>query len=642
MRLSAMLRIDFAHDVPGGSPMMLDCWGCLNGWTYVRLRPGTDPKAIEAQFPAWKKRNIPDENEGGMRHNAGDHQNWHLVRVDDVHLGEAQGAAMAAGNDRTTIAAFAVIAMLILGMAVVNFTNLATARGSQRAREIALRKLLGASRGRLVAQFIAESLLVASLAMLIALALAELLVRPFSAFLDADLHLTYLGRGGVALPALILIAMVGVLGGLYPAFFLSRFKPALVLRANQSAETPGSGRLRAVLVLAQFAVSIGLIACTAIIYAQSAFARSADPGFRRDHILQIQQLSRRQLIDKGAAIEEQMRHVPGVDAVGLTDIGVATDNSSDAGVWFPGNPRSTSIGNYFVDRGFFDALGMKLLAGRWFDDRRPMDDMTLPAAASDPAAEKALVARGANIVVNMEAVRKLGFARAADIVGKPLRIQFGSSGPDAGLLPVTVIGVVGDVRLRSIKRPLEPILFQKADTGESFMVVRFHGDPAALKARVEGVWKSFTNEVPFDAQFSEDIMLDLYRAEDAQAKSFAAFAFLSVTIACLGLFGLAAFLVERRTKEIGIRKVLGARVRDIVRLLVWQFSKPVIVANLIAWPVAWWVMRGWLNGFDSRIALGPAPFLLAGGLALLIAVVTVAGHALRVARLNPIHALRYE
>jgi putative ABC transport system permease protein len=174
------------------------------------------------------------------------------------------------------------------------------------------------------------------------------------------------------------------------------------------------------------------------------------------------------------------------------------------------------------------------------------------------------------------------------------------------------------------------------------MVVRFHGDPAAVRAGVERVWKSFTNEVPFSAKFSEDIVQELYKAEDARAKTFAAFALLSVIVGCLGLFGLAAFTAQRRTKEIGIRKVLGARVRDIVRLLVWQFSKPVIVANLIAWPVAWWVMRGWLNGFDTRIALGPMPFLLAGGLALLIAVATVAGHAFRVARANPVHALRYE
>ena len=169
-----------------------------------------------------------------------------------------------------------------------------------------------------------------------------------------------------------------------------------------------------------------------------------------------------------------------------------------------------------------------------------------------------------------------------------------------------------------------------------------NGDPATVRAAVEREWKRITNEVPFNAEFSEDIMAELYEAEDGRARMFAAFSILAVIIGCLGLFGLAAFTAERRTKEIGIRKVLGARTRDIVQLLVWQFSRPVIVANLIAWPVAWWLMRDWLNGFDSRISLGPTPFLLAGGLALAIAVATVAGHAVRVARSNPINALRYE
>ena len=181
-----------------------------------------------------------------------------------------------------------------------------------------------------------------------------------------------------------------------------------------------------------------------------------------------------------------------------------------------------------------------------------------------------------------------------------------------------------------------------ASTGHSCMIVRYNGDPAAVRAGVEREWKQITNEVPFNAKFSEDIIAELYEAEDARAQIFAAFALLAVIIGCLGLFGLAAFTAERRTKEIGIRKVLGARTRDIVRLLVWQFSRPVIVANLIAWPVAWWLMRDWLNGFDTRIALGPTPFLLAGGLALAIAIGTVVGHAFRVARANPIHALRYE
>ncbi len=201
---------------------------------------------------------------------------------------------MTPGNDRRTIATFAIIAVLILGMAVVNFTNLATARASQRAREVALRKVLGATRRQLIVQFVAESILISAVAMLLALALVELLVRPFAAFLDADLALNYFGSDGILLPAIGLTLLVGIVSGLYPAFFLSRFQPAQVLKANRSAaETPGSGRLRQRWSSLQFAVSIGLIICTAVIYGQTVYARSVDPGYKRDHILQVENIGPR-------------------------------------------------------------------------------------------------------------------------------------------------------------------------------------------------------------------------------------------------------------------------------------------------------------------------------------------------------------
>ncbi len=639
LRISTIARIDYAQ-FNADTPQVLDCWGCQNGWVWATLKPGADAKAIEAALPAWEKRNIPGQNIGGARFNEGDEQDWHLVNISDIHLGEAQSGAMSPGNDRGTIITFAIIALLILGMAVVNFTNLATARASQRAREVALRKVLGATRKQLIVQFIGESVLIAILSMLIALSLVELLMPGFAAFLEADMAVSYLGADGILLPVLLLVIVVGVLGGLYPAFFLSRFQPASVLKANKSsAESVGTGRLRNALVIGQFAVSIGLIICTAIIYGQTVYARTADPGFKRDHILQVDELNRYQLIGKGETIAQQTRRVPGVEAVGRTTIGVATKNQSNTGVMVPGGSEPINIGIYGVDTGFFDAMGLQLASGRWFEETRPMDDMTLPYPP-DPVAEKAMAQRGGNIVINELAAKRLGFNDPAQAVGKTFRAALVD--PEQGLVPVTVIGVVKDSRFRSIREPLDPIMFQNSNSGHTHMIVRFRGDPAAVRAGVERAWKGITREVPFNAEFSDEIMMELYEAEDARAKTFAAFAILAVVVACLGLFGLAAFTAERRTKEIGIRKVLGARARDIVRLLAWQFSKPVLVANLIAWPIAWWAMRDWLNDFDARIDLGPTPFLLAGGLALAIALGTIAGHALKVARANPIHALRYE
>jgi putative ABC transport system permease protein len=392
-------------------------------------------------------------------------------------------------------------------------------------------------------------------------------------------------------------------------------------------------------VVLQFAVSIGLIVCTAVVYGQTVYARTVDPGYKRDHILQVENLDRRQLIGRGEAIAEQMKRIPGVVAVGRTDLGVSTENNRMIGIMLPGASKPVDMGDYQVDTGFFDAMGLKLIAGRWFDPNRPTDDQTVPFP-SDLAAERAMAARGVNAVINELAAKRLGYKSPQDAIGKTFRNELYSKGTGDAI--ITIIGVIGDTRFRSVRDQIQPLMFLKAREGPGFMVIRYRGDPEAVRADVEQKWKQVASDVPFEAKFSEDIVRELYKAEQARAEIFAAFALLAVIIGCLGLFGLAAFTAERRTKEIGIRKVLGARTRDIVQLLVWQFSRPVIVANIIAWPVAWWVMRDWLNSFDERIALTPVPFVVAAAIALGIAVATVVGHAVKVARANPIYALRYE
>ena len=616
-------------------------WGWQSGWVYLKLRPGADANAINAQMEAFEKRNIPDQVFGGQRTNQGDFSEFKLVNIADVHLGEAQEAAMTPGNDRRSIITFGVIAALILAMACVNFTNLATARASQRAREVALRKVLGANRRQLVTQFLGESVLVAGLAMLLALAFVELALPSFSAFLDADLAMTYFGEGGLILPIIGLVLLVGAAGGIYPAFYLSRFQPAKVLKANKSAaEASGSGSLRNILVVAQFAVSIGLIICTAIVYAQTVHGRTADPGYKRDGLLQVENIGRREMFPLTETLIRELKQIDGVTAVGRTNIGVATRNNQNTGVQMPGRNEPINIGNYSIDTGFFETMGIELLAGRLFDESRPMDDATTPFP-EDPVAERALVQRGLNVVLNELALRRLGLGTPQAAVGKTIKMI---TDPEyGGVINATIIGVVKDSRFRSIRETIDPIIFQASRMGQSWMLVRYNAsDPARVRRDVEAVWKRIAPEIPFQAQFSEEIVGELYEAEEARAQTFAGFAVLAVIVACLGLFGLAAFTAERRTKEIGIRKVLGARSQDIVKLLAWQFSKPVIIANLIAWPIAWWVMRDWLNTFDTRIDLGPTPFVLAGVLALAIAIGTIAGHAFKVARANPIHALRYE
>ncbi|HEX4736602.1 MAG TPA: ABC transporter permease [Allosphingosinicella sp.] len=624
-------------------PGQLTRWSSQQGWNYVKLRPGADADEINRQIPAWERRNIPDETaEGGQRSNAADFQDYRLVNIGDVHLGKAQRVPVTPGNDRGSLAAFAAIALLVLGMACVNFTNLATARASQRAREVALRKVLGATRRQLVVQFVGESVLVTTLAMFVALAMVELLLPRFNDFLGADIRLDYFGSGGVLLPVVLLVLIVGIVGGLYPSLYLSRFEPARILKANRSAaDSEGSGRLRNALVVAQFAVSITLIVCTSVIYAQTLYARTMDAGYRRDGLLQVDNFGFKGVTnDMARRIEEQVRRLPGVEAAALTQIAVAPGGNSMSSFYPAGTVRGVDLGQYGVDTGFFRAMGMTLLAGRDFSDANGRDDATTPFPM-DPAAERAFAARGANIVVTREAARRLGFRSPQAAIGAQLKGEL--TQPQFGLVPVTIIGVVDDARFRTLREPLQPIVYTMQRNGFSQLAIRFRGvAPNEIRDRIEQVWHRMVPQVPFKADFADDLVRQQYRQDTARGQLFAAFTLLAIVIGCLGLFGLASFTAERRTKEIGIRKVLGARTRDIVRLLVWQFSRPVLIANLIAWPVAWWVMRGWLNGFDQRIPLGPTPFLAAAALALAIAVATVASHAIRVARSNPIHALRYE
>jgi putative ABC transport system permease protein len=258
-------------------------WGCVNGTAYVKLKRGVDVDAINGRMAGWEKRNVPAKDMAGR--DLAKLFDWRLVNIRDVHLGPAQDSDKP-GNDIGTIVTFATVALLILAMACINFVNLATARAGQRAREVAVRKVLGARRSQLVVQFLGESVLLVTAAMLIALALVELTLPAFSAFLEADLDIVYLGSGGVLPAVLGLTLIVGMAGGLYPAFYLSRFEPAAVLKANRSAADPrGNAALPAVLVVGQFAVSIGLIICTAVVYHQTVFARSSDPGYEREGLL---------------------------------------------------------------------------------------------------------------------------------------------------------------------------------------------------------------------------------------------------------------------------------------------------------------------------------------------------------------------
>jgi putative ABC transport system permease protein len=307
---------------------------------------------------------------------------------------------------------------------------------------------------------------------------------------------------------------------------------------------------------------------------------------------------------------------------------------------FIGAPESVTLQLVPIDGAAFRTLGMRVVAGRTVTEEREAD-VGAPMNNVDPERTAMVRERGLNVVVDESAARMLGFSDPQAAVGGQVGREDSESGE--GSAPYTIVGVVNDARFESARFENLPKVYYVAPTGHQALAIRFDASQAgAVMSAGESLWKSSVTVSPFRGFFADERIANMYRDDERRGQMFAVFAAFAVLISCLGLFGLAAFTAERRTKEIGIRKVLGARTRDIVRLLVWQFTRPVLIANLIAWPLAWWAMSDWLSEFQNRIDIGPTPFVLAGLLAFVIAVGTIAGHAVRVARANPIHALRYE
>jgi putative ABC transport system permease protein len=610
-------------------------WGVLAMSHYVKLRSAADAAVVSDNLSPWAKRIMPPVEINGRKVSlaqAGVFE-FKLAPITSIHLGNAQDGAETPGGDPRALATFTIVALLTLAMAVVNFVNLSTARAIQRAREVALRKVFGASRGQLACQFMVESLLVSGIAMLLALTLTELLMPWIAQAVGAEMRLVYLGPRGMLPVVAILFALTALAGGLYPAFAISRANPAPVLHANRgSSETAGSGLLRSLLVVAQFAIAIGLIVSTVVIWSQTRFIEQADPGYRRDGLIQIANAWRFTQGSEYVAARTVMLGIPGVTMTGRTSLGLGSDDTSPRLTRAPGAGEYITMTRVAVDADFLATTGVRLLAGRMLGDAVATDK-------ADNATPAALRQRGLNVVVSRSAAVKFGFRAPPAALGQTIQVAF----EGMEMVPATIVGVVDDIRFRSAHDPIAPTVYIYDPTQCTQVLVRFRSaSPSAVMGALNRIWRQYEPEIPFEAQFVDDISYQAYAAERGRMALFAAFAAMGVLIACLGLYALAAHAAERRTKEIGIRKVLGASVPDIVRLLAWQFSKPVVVANLIAWPVAWWAMRDWLNQFDLRIPLTVTPFLLAGVLALAIALFTVAGHTMRVARVRPVHALRHE
>jgi len=621
----------FAASNPGGASD-LERWNGLPFYVYVKLRPGASIEPMKATINDWVDRYFPAIISTLVNIKGSELFTPRFIAVADIHLfSPAQGGFKPRGSIGRMIT-FASIALLILLIASINFMNLATARGTLRSREVAVRKVMGASRRQLFFQFEGESLFLSFVSLLLGVSLVEMILPYFNGFTQITLSMSLLAEPVVLAGSILLGLVVGLLAGLHPALVLSGLRPSRVLAAG-GLSFPATSRLRTGLVIFQFAVSAILIIGAAIIYVQNNYVRSMDFGYLRDNQMVVRGLGNPQIGAARETFRERVRRLPGVSGVSLASFAPGDRSGAGLSLKLPGMEDRLVIFYRSVDWDFFDVFGVSPIAGRVFDRAHRNDVARVSGEAADAP-------QHSGAVINQLAVRRMGFASPDDALGK----RFYRGGND--IMEVEVVGVIPDILFSSPRQTINPeiYLFEPA----IFSALNIHyqtDDPEALGQRIDAVWKEMFPGLPVNRTFLDENIARQFQAEEIQGRLVAIFSGLAIFVACIGLFALSSFAVIRRTREIGLRKVMGASSARIMRLLLGQLSLPVMVANILAWPVGWYAMSEWLNTFNYRISL-PGYFLtISGGtvlVTLVIAWATVAWHAWRVARSNPITALRYE
>ena len=609
-----------------------ESFGSNNYYTYLQLAPGTDLETLEGQLPGFLDKHLGE-----------DAHVWNALELQpltSIHLNSSLDGEQKANGSIAIVRTFSAIAIVILLIACINFMNLTTARSTQRAKEVGMRKVAGATRGQLIAQFLGESILLTTAAMVIALAIVELTLPWFAAFVERDLTFRYLSSPGDLAVIVGGVVLVGVVAGSYPAFHLSSFRPAQVLKGN-AVQGKGSANLRKGLVVFQFAISITLMIATAVVLWQLRYAQTRDLGYERAHNLVVSLPFQMDgsTYDQFPPFRDALVASPAIDSVVISSR-VPTGQLLDGNGYQLASPRTpeqeegTVLRDVRVGFGFFEHYGVRIVAGRPLSPEFGDQLFRIPQNVADDAEPL----RG-QAMVSVTGARQMGFQNPNDIVGELLL----SGAPDGFHVKLEIVGVVDDFHFASLHDALRPVLYSGSQNFVSQVSVRAR--PGELQEAYDHVLSTWKRQFPGQAQnisFLDDRFEAMYRQEKRQAKVFGIFAGLAIFVASLGLFGLASFTTERRTKEIGIRKVMGASVKDIVLLLTREFSVLVLIANLVAWPVAWYFMSDWLTRFAYHVDLSPALFVGAALVAFVIAWVTVATLAGRSALARPIRALRYE
>ncbi|MEM8937826.1 MAG: ABC transporter permease [Bacteroidota bacterium] len=598
-------------------------WMSFNFNTYLKLQAGFNPKELEAKFPPLIEKYIGPEIQKFLGASldeffeAGNSMGFSLFPLIDIHLYSDKMGELGVNGDFKYIIIFTAIALFILILACINFMNLSTARSAGRAKEVGVRKVMGAYKSQLRKQFLSEAFLITFISILIAYLLSFLLLNQFNELSNKELLFSDLLSTQFILVIMAVLIIVGFLAGSYPAFFLSKFKPVEVLKGKLNLGFNGGG-LRSTLVVLQFCVGIIMIIGTAIIYQQLSYIQNKKLGYSKDQILMVHDPW---LIDEAISYKNEALQFSNILSGTMSSfLPVNTANNNNA--WFPGSNATENetyvFHEFVVDHDYMETLEIEMAAGRSFSKDFPSDSSA--------------------VVINEAAARRLGWDNA---VGKTIS-TFDGNQDTTYVSSYKVIGVVKDFHFSTLKNSIEPLVFELGRS-KGFVSFKISGENiSATIDYLESKWNEFAPGQPFQYSFLDQRFNEMYENEQNLGQIFGVFAFLAIFIACLGLYGLAAFTAEQRTKEIGIRKVLGASIMSIITLLSKEFLKLVAIAFMIAAPIAYYFMYQWLQDFENRTNINVTVFLLAGIIALVIAWVTMSFQSWNAARVNPARSLKDE
>lgn len=592
-----------------GAERLRTSWSNNSFSTYILLKPGADPQQLVTAFPAFQNRHIPAED--GAKPSTFSVLN--LQKLTDIHLYSHTDSELEPTGDSQYIYLFSAIGLFILLIACINYMNLATARSASRAREVGMRKVVGAERGQLISQFLSESLVVVLVALVIAVGLVLLGLPALNAFTQKALTLSQL-LDPVFLSVVVgITGITGLLAGSYPAFFLTSFQPLGVLK-GQIKSALRTGQLRQGLVVTQFAIAIALMIATAVVYSQMRYIQEYRLGYQKEQMLLLSDVG--DSTTNYETLKAQLRQTGLVRDMGRSSRIPSGRLLDGYNAYVPKGdsmaPVNIDLRGLRVDYDFIPAYQIGMAAGRNFS-RQYSTDTNM-------------------VVLNETAARQLGWT-PDQAVGKSFQY-----GPAKG----QIIGVTKNYHFESLHQPVSPIAMILTPNNLNWLSVPLTGDVQTGVQRVEAVWKQVFPDRPFTYQFLDERFDRLYTTERTQQTLFSVFAGIAILISCLGLFGLSMFMAEQRTKEIGVRKVLGASVPSLIGLLSKDFLKLVVVALLIAAPVAGWAMWHWLNGFAYHATLNVWVFVLAGTLAIGIALLTISFQSIKAAFANPVKSLRAE